>query len=348
MNRFGISLIAERLSDLATWVPLAEDAGFHCVGLTDSPSVYAETWTSGAVCAVSSESMRFGVRATNPVTRHPLVTASAALSLHELSGGRVMLGIGTGDSAVHQCGLRPATVRQLADYVSQVRALLRGEQVLYAGERIELKLARSSLLPPVPVYIAAAGPRTIRLAAEIADGIIIGTGIRHDIVSETMKIIRAGAKESGRTAEDLDLWWLAACRIAPDRAEAIEDMKSTLAAMCNATFRVTVKGKYLPAGLENDLRSLLAAYDFGEHVKPGRNSHNGLLLDASPALKAHIAERFLIGGSADDCVDQIRGLSTLGAEQFWWTMSLPDKPEFMKAFGEGVIAPLAGTDIHAS
>ena len=339
-NRFGISLIAERLSDLADWVPLAEESGFSIVGLTDSPSVYAETWTSGAICAVNSKSLRFGVRATNPMTRHPLVTASAVHSLNEFSEGRAMVGIGAGDSAVHQAGMKPATIRQLETYVQQVRGLLRGENVDYEGQTIRLERAKHGSRAPVPVYVAAAGPRTIRLASQIADGIILGTGIRPDIVEMTMATIREGAESVGRSVDDLDLWWLAACQLAPTRAEAIEDVKGTLAAMCNATFRVTFKGKYLPVELEPEVRRLLAGYDFDAHVKPGHRQTNALLFE-TPQLTEYMASRFLIGGSGPDCVDQIQALSPLGAKQFWWTMALNDKPAFMKAFGEEVIGKLA-------
>lgn len=338
---FSVSLITDRTAEFAEWVRIAEDEGFNMVGLTDSPSVYVETYVSGAICAMNTKRIRFGVRATNPMTRHPLITASAVLALDELSGGRAILGVGTGDSGVYQAGLKPAKVERLGTYVRQVIRLLDGEAVEFNGKQIRLERAKSvSPERRTRVYIAAAGPKTLKLAGQVADGVIIGTGIRPDVVKATLETIREGAEESGRRLEDLDLWWLAACYLAPNRKEAIEDTRGTLAAMCNATFEITTKGKHLPPEMEADVEHLVHNYDFQEHVKPGRERKNALLVERG-GLKEYLASRFLIGGSPEECVEQIQGVGELGVKQLWWTMAMPDKPGFLKGFGQGVLGKLA-------
>lgn len=334
--RYGISLVADRLSEYPGWVRLAEESGFDMIGLTDSPSVYPETYITGVLCAQNTSRIRFGPRVTNPLTRNPMVTASAIAGLDELSKGRAILGIGTGDSAAFHTGNRPASVKKLGEYALAVRGLLRGEEITYNGKQLRLMWTKRN----VPIYLAAAGPKTLRLAAQIADGIIIGTGVSPDIVKATLATIHDAAKEAGRDPNALDLWWLCGCRVGPTRHDAIEDAKSFLAAACNATFQVSLDNKHLPKRLYPAVERLCHEYNFWEHVKPGRDAQNARLVERD-GLKEYLAERFLVGGTPEDCARKIKESAAAGATQFWWTVNLPDKAAFIRAFSKDVMPLVA-------
>lgn len=337
---FGASLVCDDLAKLPGWVRTVEDCGFDVIGLTDSPALYPETYVTGTIVAQNTTRVRFGPRVTNPLTRHPVVAASAIAALDTLSGGRALFGIGAGDSAAHTAGARPAPVRVTEEYLLAVRGLLRGEVVGYRGTTLQMFTEPRR----VPIYVAAAGPKMLRMAARVADGIIIGSGILPEVIEDTLNTIRTGADEVGRSVDDLDLWWLCGARLADSRAQAEEEMLSLSAALINAHGQITLGGKLIPDDLLADAQYLIDHYDFNAHVKHGAagpSTTNRDLLRSLPKLKEYASRRYVIGGTPSDCIEQIRTAGELGARQFWWTVSFQDKMEFITAFGKQVITALA-------
>jgi len=113
--------------------------------------------------------VRLGTLVTNPVSRHPTVTASALATLNRISGERMELGIGRGDGAVRQFGSRPATVPELEHAIGIIRTLAEGKEVTLGDTKVRLPWVGPSDLR---VWVAGYGPRVIDLAARIADGVI--------------------------------------------------------------------------------------------------------------------------------------------------------------------------------
>lgn len=337
---FGVSLVCDDLAAFPSWVRTVDEAGFDVIGLTDSPALYPETYVTGVIAAQNTSRVRFGPRVTNPITRHPIVAAQAIGSLDVLSGGRALFGIGAGDSAAHTAGARPAPVRVVEDYLLAVRGLLAGREVEYQGSTLRM----FSEPRHVPIYVAAAGPKMLRMAGRVADGVIIGSGILPDVVAGALDHIREGAESAGRRLEDLDLWWLCGARLADSRAEAEERMLSLTAALINAHGQITLGGKLIPEDLLDDARRLIDNYDFDAHVKHGANAtateSNAALLRSMPRLREYASRRYVIGGTPSECVDQIRAAGEAGARQFWWTVSFPDKMQFVKAFSNDVMSAL--------
>ena len=97
--------------------------------LGDSQLIWRELYVLLGAAAQATTRVVLGTGVTNPITRLPAVTASAIVTLQELSSGRVILGVGTGDSSVRTMGMKPSTVAELEQFVTQVRALCRGEAV---------------------------------------------------------------------------------------------------------------------------------------------------------------------------------------------------------------------------
>ena len=337
---FGVSLVCDDLAAFPDWVRTVDELGFDVIGLTDSPALYPETYVTGVIAAQNTSRVRFGPRVTNPITRHPIVAASAIGSLDVLSGGRALFGIGAGDSAAHTAGARPARVQDVEDYLLTVRALLHGEEVEYRGA----KLRMFSEPRRIPIYVAAAGPKMLRMAGRVADGVIIGSGILPEVIADTLGHIRDGAESVGRNVEELDLWWLCGARIADSRAESEERMLTLTAALINAHGQVTLGGKLIPDDLLDDAQYLIDHYDFNAHIKHGRHvagtDANGELLRSLPRLQEYASRRYVVGGTPSDCVDQIRAAGEAGARQFWWTVSFPDKMAFVRAFARDVMPEL--------
>ncbi len=149
----------------------AEAWGYDGLLLADSQNLQGDVYVGLAYAARATTRLRIGTGVTNPLTRHPAVTASAIATIHAESGGRALLGIARGDSAVTQVGLRAATPDELATHVTRLRALLRGEPT-DAGRLSWL----DPDLAPVAVDVAATGPRTIAAGAAGADRLTLSVG----------------------------------------------------------------------------------------------------------------------------------------------------------------------------
>ena len=203
--KHGIAFTPPDPATLAEWCRLSEEAGFDFIWLTDSQSLYREVFTSLAVCAAHTRRISFGPSVINPLTRHPAVAASALGALAEMSGGRVTAGIGTGDSAVLNLGLRPARVDDVRAYLLALRGLLEEGRAEWEGRECVLTWFKKR----VPLHLAAEGPRMLRLAGELADGVIVGTGFTPEMVRDALGYIEEGARLAGRKIGDIDIWWFA-------------------------------------------------------------------------------------------------------------------------------------------
>ncbi len=160
----------------------------------DSQLRRRDTYVLLAAAARATERITLGPLIANPVTRHPTVTASSIATIDELAPGRTLLGWGVGDTAVRLAGLRPARVKELEAGARLMRALLDGESV-------EVGAARPARLPhhrPVPIWIAAGGPRTLRMAGGVADGVFIRVGTHPANIATAVEAIRGGAADAGR------------------------------------------------------------------------------------------------------------------------------------------------------
>jgi 5,10-methylenetetrahydromethanopterin reductase len=195
-------------AELVSTGKLAEQLGFSALWVLDSHLLFREVYTLLGALAVSTSRIRLGTGVTNPLTRHPTVTASAIATLAALSGGRATLGISVGDSALKAMNLEPAKVADLETTVRQCRALLAGGETSFGAGNIA-RLHHGRL--PVPIYLAATGPRMLKLAGEIADGVILMNGVAPPLIRAAIDIVRDGERAAGRAvgATRIAVW--AAC-----------------------------------------------------------------------------------------------------------------------------------------
>ena len=328
--RFGITFLPNAPSELVGWCQTAEQCDFDIIGIADSQSLYREVYISCTLCALNTERIRFGPRVINPLTRHPAVAASAAVTLEELAPGRTMLGLGTGDSAVYNLGLKGATHAEMREYLTALRDLLRSGAASYRGRQSRLTWGRAK----VPLYIAASGPKTLRLAGEIADGVVINTGLLPEIVRDSIARVREGAEAAGRDPAEIDMWWLPLTNLAEDRRTAVEQIKMSLASAGSHLARFTTEGKHIPPELMDRVKALGARYHFDQHDKP--DSANRQLVEELD-LVDYLADRFSVAGTAEDCVRKLRRAVAAGATQFWMSVHFDDKVRFMREWAGRVM-----------
>ena len=137
--QFGVTMFPNNLDDVASGARLAEALGFDYVGVADSQSLAASCTSLSASWQPPPSASCSGPTVSNPLTRHPAVAASAIASINELSKGRAFLGLGSGDSAVLNLGLRPARLAELHHYIQSVREMLAGETAEYRGDRAHVR-----------------------------------------------------------------------------------------------------------------------------------------------------------------------------------------------------------------
>src|SRR5436190_6095594 len=328
--RFGVNFLPNHALDALEWVKVAEDTGFDIAGIADSQSLYRDVYVVEALVAAHTRTIRFGSRVINPMTRHPAVAASAAATIEELAPGRTMIGIGTGDSSVDNIGLRPAKHAELIAYVKTIRELLQRGDSIYSGAPCRLTWFRGS----IPIYLAASGPKTLQLAGEIADGVVINTGLTPEIVRDSIEQVKIGCTRAGRKIDDLDMWWLPLTNVGTDRAKAVDEIAMTLASAGSHLSRFTVKGKHIPEQLLDKVEMLGERYNSAQHDKP--DSANRELIKELGLLD-YLADRFSIAGTPKDCIKKLEAAIGAGARQFWMSIHFDDKAQFMRDWARDVM-----------
>ena len=321
--RFGIVFLPESLTGFGELCREAEGAGFEWLGVADSQSVFHEMYVALTLAALNTSRVRVGPLVTNPLTRHLVVTASAMASIDELSKGRAVLGIGSGDSAIYTLGAPPATLAGLEESIDTLGRLTGGEAV--KREARTWQVHRTSRR--VPIYLAAEGPRTLELAGRVADGVIVGLGLTTEVIGLSLAAIERGARAAGRALADLDVWWFAKTNVADTHEAAVGPIKMALAASANHAFRFTLEGKGIPAELHEPIRGLQREYNAHHHEIAGAG--NAVLTDRW-GLTDFLVDRFAIAGTPGECVTQIRRAMTAGARQFITTSFVPDPRVFMR------------------
>ena len=328
--KHGIAMLPPDPATYSNWCNLAEKSGFEMIWIPDSQSLYRELYVSAAICSYSTKYITFGPCVTNPVTRHPAVAASGMSTLNELSGGRAVFGIATGDSALLNLGLRPSLVEELRDYIISFRELTEKGSTLFEGNSSTLSWNKRK----VPVYMAAEGIKTLRLAGEVADGVIIGTGFIPEMVADSLTWIEEGARKSGRKLEDLDLWWIVKVNVNEDGEQAKKEIRMALAGSANHAFRFTKENKHIPADFLNPIKELEKKYLHTEHEMIDKRSNADLVDDLG--LREYLLERFAVAGTPLECQQRLHELAEMGVQHLRITAHVPDRPLFIKNWSEKV------------
>ncbi|CUU54846.1 probable F420-dependent oxidoreductase, MSMEG_2249 family [Parafrankia irregularis] len=212
LNELGFYTLAGHSAaprDLVTEVRAAEKLGIGAAFISERFSTKDAATLSGAAGAVS-ETIGIATGATNHNTRHPIVTATMATTMHRLTGGRFALGLGRGfDRLFKAFGLTPITSAQIEDVVGVLRRLWHGEMVLGhdgpAGAWPYLH-QDADFDEDIPIMLAALGPRSLELAGRCLDGVILHTFYSDAAVAEAMAAVERGAKAAGRDPGSVRVW----------------------------------------------------------------------------------------------------------------------------------------------
>ena len=304
--RLGIRIPpCDRVDRLVDVVRRAERLGFDQVWFPDSQLLWRDVFTALTAAALGTERIGLGTAVTNLATRHPAVVASAARSVAELAPGRFVLGLGVGNSSVGPIGLRQTRAAELRHGVAMLRGLLGGAEWDFGGG------VRSRLrdpAPDLPIHLAASGPRNLRMAGEIADGVILLSGVSPRTLAGAAARVREGAEAAGRETE-VPLTVAAFCAVTDDVAAAARQIKPVCASIAQnggAGF-LALAGIHVdvPAKVEGVYPDLVHAEDWEAAVKIC-----SAWVSDEDALR--FAEEFCLFGTADAIADRLRTLHAAG------------------------------------
>lgn len=285
-------------ASFAESVRRGEDAGIAHAFVPVNPLGIWDPYVLMTTGALGTSTMRFGPMLETPQLRFPAVAAGSIATIAEVSNGRAMLVYGIGDTAVRWLGMRPSRLAEMETAVSDTKALL-------AGERLEVGAARPAHLRharSVPVWVAASGPRSLRMAGRVADGVFLRVGTHPANLRAANESISAGAVEAGRDPADISIGIIVHTCRSQDPAE----IRAITRAMA-AGFYEYAPALFDQAGFEwpgtpiEDLKQQLWP-DF--HHAADLVAAGGLV----DFLDDEIAASFSFSGTSADVADQIRAV----------------------------------------
>lgn len=277
--------------------------GYDTLWLTDSSLHSRNCWSYLTLAARASARLRLGTAVTNPVTRHPAVTAVAAATVAEISGGRVTLGIGAGDRPLLSLGQRPARLADLEEAIRAIRALWAGEHVTERAGGFALEDAhyRFAPVPGIPIWVSATGPKTLELAGRVADGVILLAGLHPDGIRFALEHIDRGAERAGRAARP-EVTVFAYGAIDDEDETAAFAAARSIAAWFPQTSPVYCELAGLPGELVERVRR---SYRGGEFQEAAR---------AAELLPDDFVHRMALAGGSAEAREHIRNLAGLGID----------------------------------
>jgi probable F420-dependent oxidoreductase len=336
MLSFGVTILPDPpYTRLIKLTKLAEQQGFAYGWTYDSHVLWQESMPLLALLAKATTRMKLGQMVTNPATRDPTLLASAYATLHDISDGRMIMGVGRGDSAVRSIGRQPMTVADFERALRMVKPLMNGEDVTWNDRQLQLTWARPEL-PEIEMHVAGYGPKTLAVAGRVGDGVIIQLA-DPDIIQWIMDTARKAAAEAGRDPAALKCIVSAPSHISDDLAEAREQVRWFPAMVSNHVQdlidRYGGDGSVVPQVL-TDYIAARTFYDYGEHSRVGAK-HGAFVTD-------EICDRFCVLGTAEQAIAKLRALEAIGVDQFNIYLMTHGQEETLEAYGRGILPEFNG------
>jgi 5,10-methylenetetrahydromethanopterin reductase len=334
-RRVGAAAMYQDIRDQVRFAKAVEDLGYDVVGYGDTQSLLPDAFVGLTAMAGVTERSLLCTWVGNPVTRHPAVIASACSAIQRLSGGRFRYGVGTGDSSVRLARTRVATVAEMEEFCVAFRALTNNRTAMWKGQELRLEFDAD----PVPLWLAAEGPRMLDLAGRVADGVIMGNGVSEEVVRDNIDRVERGAKAAGRSLDDIELWFMAKPYLAATEQQAIREAAFSIAASANHAFRHSMDGKHLPAELRPGMQRLLDGYNSTHHNLAGKAGDNAALVFDN-GLDEYLGQRFLIGGPPDRIAERLAQLESWGASNLLFAGVFGDPIEYATTIASQVLSRL--------
>jgi probable F420-dependent oxidoreductase len=331
---FGVTVLPDppytRFLEL---IQLAERQGFEYGWTYDSHVLWHESIPLLTLAAERTSRMKLGHFVTNPGTREPTVLASAYATMHVISEGRMVMGIGRGDSARRVIGLQPVKVAEFEAACRMIKDFMNGRPVDWNGKELTLEWARTD--PQIPMYVAGYGPKALGVAGRVSDGVIIQLA-DPVIVEWIMATARKAAEDAGRDPDALECIVGAPSKVSDDIGNCRDEVRWFPAMVSNHVMDLIERygwNSEIPSELTDYVKAR-KFYDYKDHSRVGAK-HGEFVSD-------EICDRFCVIGTAEECAKKLRELESVGVGQFNIYLMTNGQEEVLEAYGQGIIPQFAG------
>jgi len=303
--KFGITIKPDMTVErIVALTRQAETAGFQYGWVFDSHVLWLEPYPLLTLMAANTRKMLLGTCVTNPAVRDLTVTSSLFATMNLISGGRMQLGIGRGDSSRRVLGKKPVGAGDLGRAIQTFRDLTAGRQIYYEGQPTQLSWAKGS----PPVWVAGYGPKVLDLAGRVGDGVILQFA-DPALIEWCLGFVMKGAEAAGRDWRKIEVMSAAPVWISDDLEAARKQVRWFPALVSNHV--VDLLSRYKPEDLPPALTSYVSKrehYDYQEHCEVDS--------DHSKFVSDEVVDRFCLVGPAEAHRQKLRKLASLGVTQF--------------------------------
>src|SRR4029079_14293844 len=284
--------------------------------------------------AVATERIKLGHCVTNPGIRDPTITASWYATMQDISNGRMVMGIGRGDSSRRVVGLKPVRVAEFEARLRMIKALMNGRKVEWNDKELQLEWVRDEL-PDIPMQVAGYGPRALAVAGRVGDGVIIQLA-DPQIIQWIMETARAAAAAAGRDPAQLKCIVCAPSHISDDIADARDQLRWFPAMVSNHVMDLVERYGYdseIPEALTDYVKAR-EFYDYKDHSRVGAK-HGEFVTD-------EICDRFCVLGTPEQATEKLKELESIGVDQFDVYLMTEGQEQTLETYGKEIIPRFAG------
>lgn len=308
---------------------LAERNGFDHAWVWDTHILMQEAYVLLSLLAVNTERLTLGTCVTHTGPRQPDVTASLFATLQNVSDGRMLCGIGRGDSAVRIRKAKPANLAEVEEAIGVIRGLTVGDEIEIEGIPVKFEWGSGR---QVPILLGAYGPKALRLAGRVADGVIIQIA-DPAFVEWALPFVREGAAEAGRDLDGFQVQCAAPAWVDDDHDRARDEVRWFPALVGNhvADMLRHHDPETLPQELVEFIRER-SNYDYREHTRQG-TEHASYVTD-------EVVDRFTLIGTAEQCREKLGRLAEAGVTEFNVYTAVSDPEALIERFGTDLIPAL--------
>jgi 5,10-methylenetetrahydromethanopterin reductase len=332
--QIGVNIDPRPAPEMLEYDRLAEDIGLDILAHADSQAMYREVYSTLALAADRTTTPRLPIITSNPLTRHITVTASAIATIDEISGGRAVLGLARGDSAVRNTEMEPASLSMLVRFIETLKELFRAGEAEWNGGQIRLQWPADKV--DVPVFLVGEGPKSLTAGGEVADGVIHGGSNMADELEWAQSRVARGAERAERDHDEVEFWTVAPCAIDSDVEAATDRLRHTLASKAHITSRGPMT--HVPDELVPNFEALGDEYRSSLHNQYDR-AHNAGLLEKHD-LREFMRDNWAIAGSPSDVLKQIRSIMRRGPDGLILRLRIEDPGTMLRTLGDKVLPHL--------
>ncbi len=303
MTRFYLHTSTTTLESFLARVQQAEKLNYSGMFVADGQLDVLDPFQLIAASRTVATRIAVGTAATNVVFRDPTLLAGEAATANQITGGRFILGIGTGDSNTYTFGRKPTKLADMEQATKDIRSLLSGGTVDSAVGPVRLRYSAGDTT--VPIYFAVDGPRGLEAAGRVADGVMLGSGFDLDVIESARRHIAKGAEEAGRDPDSIHLMVAGIIYVSEDGDNARSLARRRIANRAHHNFRLSLDS--VPEGEREGVRRFMDAFDISRPLE-----------ERVPVelVSEYLVRRFTLSGTPEECIDRVRELRSIGVESF--------------------------------